>query len=874
MKRLLLIIFTSLLIASTASAAHIKGGFFTYRYLGPGAGTNLRYQITLTVYMICNPSSAQLDNPINFSIFDGGSNAFLQNVSVALTGNYQLAKLYDEPCITGDQRGCYYQIITYDLPSIELPANPEGYIIAYQRCCRIAGIVNVQNSGAVGNTFTIKIPGSGVMPGAETNSSPVFLVNDTAVVCAGSYFQYSFAATDPNNDSLTYTFCAAYNGADSGPPNPPQSTPPPFSTIPYASPYAGSQPMGSGVTINRTTGLISGNAPNVPGQYVLCVCVNEFRNGTLISTTRKELHVTVGDCDPLQAILNPRNATCDGFTVSFQNEATNNPPGSQYQWIFGDPASGSLDTSLLPTPTHTFTDTGVYIVRLKISIVGGLCADSTTQVVRVFPGFFPGFKVTGGCYNNPFLFTDTTKTAYGVVNTWFWDFGDGSTLGDTSHIRNPTYTYPSAGTVTARLVVTNSKGCIDTADMTFDILDKPALSVAFPDTLICRNDAVQLQANGTGNFMWTPPVNIVNANTATPTVSPQSNQWYFVDLDDNGCFNRDSVFVRVVNSVSLTAMADTTICEGDTIQLHIITDGLQYSWTPAANLDDPTSISPIAVTTTPTTYTVVSMIGGCSATDDIFVDTKPYPGANAGPPQSICYNTSAQLNASISGIRFNWRPTKYLSDSTILNPIASPPRTTQYILAVFDTLGCPKPGLDTIVVTVNPKLHVSAGNDTTVVINQPLQFNGTGAVNYLWSPTTGLSDPAIGNPIGIYGPAIDSIRYKLVGTDSIGCADSAYVTVYVFRTIPYVFVPTAFTPNNDGLNDVVRPICVGIQKLNYFQVFNRWGQRVFMTSVNKAGWDGKVLGKDQGSGVYVWIVSAVDYLGKNLYLKGTVTLIR
>lgn len=875
MKRFLLGIFSFFILAGVADAAHIKGGFFTYRYLGPGSGSNLRYQITLTVYMLCNPSPGQLNNPINFSIFSAGTNQFIQDVSVPITNQYQLNKVYDEPCITGDERGCYYEIVVYNLSNIELPRNTDGYIVSYQRCCRISGIVNISNSGSIGNTFSIRIPGTAVAPGAETNSSPNFLVNDTAVVCRNSFFQYSFQATDADGDSLSYSFCEAFQGADQGNPAPGTAAPPPYAPIPYVLPYSGTRPMGTGVTINPTTGLISGTAPGTIGQYVICVCVNEYRNGVLIGTTRKELHVQVNDCTPLQALLNPRNTTCDGFTVNFQNDAQGNPPGTEYLWIFGDPASGSADTSLLPTPTHTYTDTGVYTVRLRVSLPGGLCSDSTTMEVRVFPGFFPGFIYTGSCFQNPFSFTDTTNTVYGTVNSWRWDFGELTQLNDTSNLQNPQWTYPAAGPKDVRLIVTNSKGCIDTAILTINVLDKPALTLAFADTLICRNDVIQLSASGTGTFSWTPPVNITGANTATPTVSPPSTTRYYVDLNDNGCVNRDSVLVRVVASVTLAAMADTTICQGDAIQLNAVSDGLTFQWTPTANLSDPTIINPIAVTSNTTRYYLQAFIGSCSAVDSVDVTTVPYPVANAGTGPQICYNTAGQLNATMVGTTFSWSPTSYMDNPNVLNPNVFPPRTTQYILTVTDTLsGCPKPTRDTVVVIVQPRIRAFAGRDTTVVVGQPLQFFGSGGVSYLWSPATGLDNTTIFNPVGVYDASIDSVRYKMLAMDSIGCADSAYVTVYVFKTNPHVFVPTAFTPNNDGLNDVIRPIAVGIRQINYFAVYNRWGERVFYTTANKHGWNGIHNGRPQASGVYVWMLQAIDYTGKPLFLKGTVTLIR
>jgi gliding motility-associated-like protein len=167
-----------------------------------------------------------------------------------------------------------------------------------------------------------------------------------------------------------------------------------------------------------------------------------------------------------------------------------------------------------------------------------------------------------------------------------------------------------------------------------------------------------------------------------------------------------------------------------------------------------------------------------------------------------------------------------------------------------------------------------AGRDTSVIAGQPLQFNASGGASYTWLPPTDLSNPQIPNPIGRYDGSFDYITYRVTVRDTVGCADSAFVTVRIFKTDPRIFVPTAFTPNGDGKNDSFRPIAAGIDKILYFRVFNRWGQLVFETTQNGKGWDGKINGKDQGTGVYVWVVKAVDYLGKEFFAKGTTVLIR
>jgi gliding motility-associated-like protein len=273
-------------------------------------------------------------------------------------------------------------------------------------------------------------------------------------------------------------------------------------------------------------------------------------------------------------------------------------------------------------------------------------------------------------------------------------------------------------------------------------------------------------------------------------------------------------------------------------------------------------------------FQVTGSIGTCRNQRSIRIRTIPYPQASAGNDLNLCFNNSGQLQGVIAGSSFQWNPTAYLNNPTILNPIATPPRTTLYKLIAYDTLGCPKPGIDSVLVTVQPRVRANAGRDTSVVVGQPLQLNGTGGVSYTWSPATGLNNPTIFNPIGVYGANTDSVRYKLIVRDAVGCSDSAYMTVRVFRTPASIFVPTAFTPNGDGLNDRARPICVGIKKINYFTIYNRWGQIVFTTNQDRQGWDGIYMGMPQGSAVFVWVVSAEDYNGLQYFDKGTVTLIR
>lgn len=168
------------------------------------------------------------------------------------------------------------------------------------------------------------------------------------------------------------------------------------------------------------------------------------------------------------------------------------------------------------------------------------------------------------------------------------------------------------------------------------------------------------------------------------------------------------------------------------------------------------------------------------------------------------------------------------------------------------------------------ELVADAGNDTLVIPNTPFQLNGSGGSIYEWIPATGLNDNQIANPTG---EAIDDITYHLTVKSAEGCTDTASVHITVFKGSA-VYVPNAFTPNNDGLNDVIRPTLIGIKKLHYFTIFDRWGHKVFTTNEMGIGWDGAIKNGDIVAGTYSWMLLAMDVVGKIYKLQGAVVLIK
>ena len=857
-----------ILLTFSVKASHITGGEMYYVFIGINNGL-YQYTVTLKLFQRCG-SGRQFPNPTIISVFDKTTNGRVNDFPIQISSTTNITITNPDPCISNPPAVCY-DVAFYTF-SIALPASSLGYILASQVNFRINGITNLSSGGNLGATYSAEISGTTVANGPQ-NTSANFIGSDLVVVCANNNFSYSFAAQDADGDALRYSFCTAHNSnTSSGGGASPTGTPP-FQPVPYGSPFTEFAPLGPLVQINSATGLITGIAPDV-GIYVVTVCVEEVRNGVVIAMQRKDLQINIADCAIAAASLLPEYMLCrNSQTITIGNQS-NSPLIVSTEWEFSNSANTIIYSTSSPTATYTFPTTGVYTVKLIINR-NQPCTDSATALIKVFPGFIPDFLFTGICFNKPTVFLDNSTSILGRPNTWKWDFGESSTSTDNSPLQNPTYTYPTMGIKTVQLVATDTRGCRDTIYKNISIIDKPPLGLLFSDTMICRNDNLQLQASGAGNFSWTPPVNIINANTATPTVSPVTNMRYYVNLDNNGCLNSDSILITVVNGVNLQAMTDTTICRGDTIQLRTVSDGLQYTWIPAASFINPLVKNPLVISNNVSnTYQVTARIGGCSATGNIVVTTVPYPLVNAGADFSICNNTVAQLNGITNASSWKWSPANLVSNANILNPVSYPPRTTNYILTVFDTRGCPKPSRDTFSVTVLPKMKVFAGNDTAVIANQPLQLNATGGINYDWTPSTYLSAADIANPVAVFPFATTGIRYKLFAYNPQGCKDSANITINVFKTPPIIYVPSAFTPNDDGTNDRLRPLAVGIKNIEDFSIYNRWGQLLFSTKINGAGWDGKINGLAQSSGTFVWTVKAIDYTGKVYFQKGTFTLLR
>ena len=338
------------------------------------------------------------------------------------------------------------------------------------------------------------------------------------------------------------------------------------------------------------------------------------------------------------------------------------------------------------------------------------------------------------------------------------------------------------------------------------------------------------------------------------------------------------VVITLIDTMRLELGADSTICFGTSITLIPQTNALTdtFKWTPKPTLNFDTVRTPIATPTDTTKYYVTAKWGICTRNDSITVNVKHKPVANAGKDTTVCYKTNATLFGSASNlsgtVNFAWSPPDSLNTPNTAITIVRLDTTRQFTLTVTDNYGCNFSVTDSVIVTMQPELVAFAGNDTNAILGRQHQLLATGrnATDFVWSPAGPLNNPFIANPKAIiYNDTYFYVRI----TDAIGCTDEDTLFVKAYEG-PTYYLPNAFTPNGDGLNDIFFPTPVGIRSTEYFRIFDRFGAVMYQTREWMKGWDATLKGKPASSGTYVWMIKGIDVNGSVVEMKGTVILLR
>ena len=377
--------------------------------------------------------------------------------------------------------------------------------------------------------------------------------------------------------------------------------------------------------------------------------------------------------------------------------------------------------------------------------------------------------VSAGMNDTLCMGTSLTLQASGAL-TYVWSPNTGL---NNPNIANPVTT--TSVNINYMVTGTDANGCVNTDDIDITVLPNPVAD-AGPDLQACQNIDLPLTGLGSIQYNWSPSVGLSCNNCQNPVFNYFQSMGYELTVTDAfGCSDVDSIYINVNAAPIIGITADTGICPGVSIPLSA-TGGGTYDWQPAGLVNNPSIANPVANPATGTIFTVnVTGSNGCSASDSVFVDVHPDIILNVSNDTFYCEGLSMQLNAS-GASSYNWSPSIGLSNTNIGNPVASPVNSQIYMVTGTDAFGCT--ASETVSITVNPLpvVNLSQG-DVTICVNTSIQLGASGGVTYRWTPSQGLDDPRISNPIASPN---NKITYFVRVKDINGCISNASVLVDLF----------------------------------------------------------------------------------------------
>ncbi len=569
---------------------------------------------------------------------------------------------------------------------------------------------------------------------------------------------------------------------------------------------------------------------------------------------------------PAAAIIASTTNTCIGTPVNFTDNSSGAP--TSWAWTFpsGTPASSTAQNVL----GVTWATAGTYTVTLTATNANGSSSSTVVITVNPAPNIIVSASPTTICVGQ-----NSTLNASGA-STYLWNPG--------ALVGSPVIVSPAV-TTTYTVTATSVAGCTNTAQVTVTVQPCSVPQVGFiaSDSSICIGDCINFtdfSSNSPSSWTWT----FTGASTTTSSAQNPTNICYptagsfavtLVSTNANGNGTLTKTAYIVVNpSPNANAGPNASICTGQTTTLNG-SGGTTYNWQPGNLTGSSVSVTPA----TTTTYTLtVTDANGCTATSNVTITVNvcatPVAALSASD-NSICESSCINFNDLSTGTPTGWSwsfPGATPSSSTAQNPTnICYNNPGNYSVTLISTNAF---GTDTIVMTniinVGATPTVNAGPYTTIAIGNSTQLNATGGVgSYSWLPPTGLNNSNIQNPVA--SPTVTT-TYTVTFTDANGCTVTDTVTVDVIEAYS-IFVPSAFSPNGDGHNDELFVRGAGIKELT-FQVYDRFGEKVFESSSVNEGWDGSFRGKDMNTGVYTWFATAVFYNATTQTLKGDVSLVR
>jgi gliding motility-associated-like protein len=891
MKVIILCFFV--LISKLSFAAHIIGGDIYYNYLG-----NNQYRFFITLYRDCNSTGAEYDNPLMLTIYLGG-NSLYQNISVPFPGSTLLPVIFNNPCATPPTNICVERAI-YTVV-VTLPPSPNGYTVSYQRCCRGPNVTNLINPDDTGITLTTTIPGSG--SNYYQNSSPRYVNYPPILLCSNDNLIFNHAATDPDGDQLVYSLVTPNAGANSINPMPTQAPAPPYQAVNWAGGFNAATPLGPGssVTINAVTGILNVN-PNMVGLFVVGVRVQEIRNGVVIGETVRDFLFRVFNCNiTMQAILPTQEqlptfiSYCQGLNVQFDN---NSYGGTSYAWNFGV-AGTSNDVSNLFEPNYTYPAPGTYQAQLIVN-PGQACTDTAYISIIVNNPFSISWTAEDSLCITGNQFNFIGQSSSPNIGTYNWTFDSNASQPSATGLAGPTINYATPGYHVVILAGDNGECQTSFTDSVY-LFGLAISSILIPPDIACLGLTIPFGNSSVNSIQYAWDFGIAGINTDvssafSPTYSYTNPGNYTVQLIASSglnCADTSSVQITINEPLILDFVHDDSLCiNGGLYDFDANVSGPPNStfwWNfgsnavPAsANTIDVNDVSYLTAGFHP--VTLYGSFDNCidSIVKQVYVFAEPIINfvflntLQCAPSTATFINTSTSDGNTIYSWDFGDGGTSTSFNATHVYYQVG---TYSVGLTLITLEGC----VDTLyllqqdVVTVNPSpiAGFSVTPTEVDVCDNTVNFidESSGASTYLYY-------------FDHYGftstlPSF-SHEYIVPGTDNpvqvvsnvFGCKDSAICTV---KVSPFtLYIPNTFIPDEDGKNDIFKPI-TDFEIIEWeFCVYNRWGQLVFITDNKEMGWDGKYRGVISPDGVYAYVLK---YKPCNIpsawqILTGSVNLLR
>ncbi len=803
MKKTLLLFFALAywLYPTASQATHIVGGELTYKYLG----SNI-YQIKLELYRDCN-ASTNFDQDITFFIFSTTSNQLVDQVdNVTYPGAIPIPNNSGNICLTTPPNICV-EAAVYTTNKQLLPI-AGGYTIVYQRCCRNNSILNINNPGTYGATFMATIPDASVAAG---NSSPEFTNFPPTCICVNEPLVFDHVATDFNGDQLVYSFYNPFNGGGTGNPIPNPASPPPYSLIPFTGGYTFNNPVGGTpqVAINSATGMITG-IPNTLGQFVVGVCVKEYRNGNLVSSHYRDFQFNVVQCiQNVNAIIPPTFTVCKGAPLTFTNTSTNS---TYYYWDFG--AAGNGDTSHLFSPTYTYNTAGTYTVKLIVN-KGYPCADTATSIVTVNP-----IPTATPSNNSPVCVGSPINLyAVAILGSYAWTGPNGFS----SSAQNPVINSSVLANSGVYHLAVTALGCtsVNAGNTNVVVNPIPVAPTISSNAPICVGVPLQLTAVPVAGatYSWTGPngfSSVLPNPLINNTVAANAGN-YSCSVTVNGCTSSASItnVILFPSPTAPTPSNNAPFCPGNTLQLSADTvTGATYSWTGpngfSSNQQNPSI--PNTTSANAGNYSLSINVNGCNSLPLITnVVIYPIPVATPTSNSPVCPGTSINLfAATVVGGSYSWIGPNGFSSSAQFPVIPNATNADGGIYTLNVTAnGCTNTNAGTTTVIINPVPAAPVlSNTSPICVGTTLQLNAVTVFNatYQWTGpngfTSSLQNPIINSTVPANAGVYSCIVIKL------GCLSAPSTTTVILNPIPIAPTPTTNAPICQGvtLNLIAAPI--------------------------------------------------------------------